>query len=127
MRVWKPVDTPNFSREEMACKCGNCDGEAPMDGDFMEKLQHIRDLLGRSVTITSGYRCPQHPEEAKKPKAGAHSAGLAADIAVSGGKERYEIVHLAMNSNMKGIGVANTFIHVDDGHPHADRPVVYKY
>lgn len=125
MRIWNPEDTPNFSRAEFTCSCG-C-GKSDMDGDFMEKLQHMRDLLGKGMTITSGYRCSDHPEEAKKQSPGSHAAGLAADIKVGNGKDRYDIVHLAMSVNMKGIGVANTFIHVDDGHPYAARPVVYKY
>jgi DNA-binding NarL/FixJ family response regulator len=47
------------------------------------------------MKITSGYRCPKHPIEAKKAAPGAHSTGLACDIGVSG-SEAHQVLLLAM-------------------------------
>jgi len=97
-----------------------------MDHEFMLKLQALRDALG-PISITSGYRCAEHPEEKRKDNPGAHSQGKAADIKISGGEQRFRVISTAMNCGMIGIGVANSFIHVDDGHAHAARPATWKY
>lgn len=116
-----------FTKAELACRCGKCGGKEQMDEAFVMQLDRLRERLDRPLTITSGYRCPLHPEEAKKDHPGAHANGTAADIAVSGGKERYKVISVAMELGFVGIGVANSFIHVDSGHSYAARPVVWKY
>ncbi|WP_417448344.1 D-Ala-D-Ala carboxypeptidase family metallohydrolase [Idiomarina abyssalis] len=128
MLKWNPADTPNFSTKEMACKCGKCGGKSEMDPEFMARLQRLRDLLG-PLSINSGYRCPQHPEEIKKARPGAHSTGHAADIKANNGAHRFKILEAAFAVGMKGIGVANGYIHVDDGHPdpNVSRPTQWKY
>lgn len=127
MRKWKPEDTPHFKPEELACRCGLCRGKgnAPMDGDFMEKLQRMRDIYAKPMKITSGYRCDNHPVEAKKTEGGAHNHGLAADIACGNAQDRYEIYSAALAVGMKGIYHKAGFVHVDDGHPHMPRPALW--
>jgi uncharacterized protein YcbK (DUF882 family) len=104
---------PNFKADEFSCK--HC-GQNKMQPEFMDKLQELRNLYGKPMKITSGYRCPKHPIEAAKKASGAHSTGLAADIGVDGG-EAHKILSLAMQLGFTGIGVqqkgAGRFIHVD--------------
>lgn len=126
MTEWKPELTPSFAPSEMACKCGKCDGSAHMDGDFMGMLQALRDQVG-PLSISSGYRCAEHPEEKRKDKPGAHNQGTAADIKTSDGGARFKIIAAAMNVGMVGLGTANSFIHVDSGHKFAPRPSQWKY
>lgn len=114
-----------FTKEEMACSCG-C-GRADMDPDFMAMLDELREQLGRPLTITSAFRCRNHLEEIKKALPGAHSAGYAADIAVSGGSERFQVMQAAIKMGFVGIGVARGFVHVDLNHPHAVRPAAWSY
>ncbi len=48
-----------------------------------ETVQFILDLekvLGYELTITSGFRGPEHPIEAAKKSPGEHSTGLAIDV-----------------------------------------------
>lgn len=123
MAEWNPELTPNFTRTEMSCKCG-C-GRAEMDADFMLMLQGLRDRIG-PMTITSGYRCPNHPEEKKKSKPGAHSAGLAADF-ISLKADRWHVLKHVMVIEFPGVGIAKSFIHVDGGHPSAHRPASWTY
>ena len=47
--------TKNFARYEFQCPCG-C-GQQSLDTELAEKLQLIRDKLGKPIKITSGYRC----------------------------------------------------------------------
>lgn len=97
-----------------------------MDADFMARLQAMRDKFG-PITITSGFRCPKHPEEWKKRLPGSHAQGLAADIRVWDGRRRYDIMRLAFEVGMVGVGVADRFVHVDAGHANAARPASWRY
>ena len=95
-----------------------------MDHDFIHRLDLLRERCGFPFRITSGWRDATHPAEAHKPQPGYHCQGLAADIAVSNGFERMNIVHEALKLGFGGIGVARTFIHVDD---RKTTPVMWTY
>jgi zinc D-Ala-D-Ala carboxypeptidase len=96
-----------------------------MDHEFLEKLDELRERVGFPFIITSGYRDATHPAEARKaePGTGTHCQGIAADIAVSNGFERMNIVHEAIKMGFS-IGVARTFVHVDD---RKTTPVMWTY
>lgn len=122
--------SPYFTQDEMRCKCGcNQDG---MDANFMERLTSLRADWGQPMTVTSAYRCPQHPIEAKKAKPGTHASGRAVDIAVQG-EDAYKFLCAALGHGFTGIGVqqkgGGRFIHLDDltkeeGLP---RPTIWSY
>jgi len=105
---------PNFGRDEFACS--HC-GDEDMDSDFMDALQELRTKYGKPMTITSGYRCPAHPIEARKSKPGSHASGCAADIGVSRAAA-VEILRLALNGPFTGFGVqqkgSGRFLHLDN-------------
>ena len=94
----------------------NCQetGENKMCPKFLERLDELRHRCGFPFIITSGYRSPQHSIERRKSKPGTHAQGIAADIKVSGGNQRYTIQKHAYQMGFNGIGVHKTFIHVDD-------------
>lgn len=92
----------------------------------MARLQRMRDILG-PLSMTSAFRCPEHPDERAKSIPGSHSEGKACDIRAFDGARRYAIIKAALEVGMVGIGVADTFVHVDGGHSHAPRPAVWKY
>ena len=99
-----------FTLDEFACKHT---GENEIVTEFVRRLDELRAACGFSFTITSGYRDPSHPAEARKSKGGVHTTGIAADIAVSNGVERATIIRNAIELGFNGIGVAKGFIHVD--------------
>ena len=100
-------------------------GNNEMDEWFLARLDSLRHACDFPFTITSGYRDPVgHPIEAKKSIAGTHAQGIAADIKVNNGIEKYKIISEAMKMGFTGIGVAKTFIHVDD---RTTQPVVWSY
>lgn len=108
-------DYPNFVKVEFDCQET---GENEIQARFMDRLQLLRTEWGRPMTITSGYRSPQHRLEARKPSPGPHSTGLACDIAVGPGVDVYELVRLAYRFGFSGIGVsqrvgAPRFVHLD--------------
>ena len=95
-----------------------------MNPEFLEKLDELRHECKFPFTITSGYRDPSHSLEAKKETPGMHTKGIAADIYVSNGVDRYKLLITAFNMGFTGIGVAKTFIHVDT---RTSQPVVWTY
>lgn len=74
--------SPNFTREEFACKCG-C-GFADVDMRLVHALQVLRDRLGHPIRITSGCRCPAHNKKCGGTIGSMHLSGIAADITVPG-------------------------------------------
>lgn len=99
-----------FKMEEFSCQYT---GENKIKPKFVEELDKLREACGFPFVITSGYRSPSHPIEAKKKIAGQHSQGHAADIKVSNGIERYKLVQEAIRLGFTGIGISSNFIHVD--------------
>lgn len=90
-------------------------------------LDELRERLGKPMSITSGFRCENHPEEKNKPTPGAHGQGRAADIACPDGAYKYELKRLAYELGFQGIGDAKTFTHLDVGHDAAARPANWQY
>ena len=81
--VYQASDTSalskNFTRKDFKCPCG-CTRQM-VDSELVEKLQAIRDKLGKAIKVTSGYRCITH--NASKTVGGSpnskHRYGMAAD------------------------------------------------
>lgn len=105
---------PDFSEDELRCKhTGRCE----MAPTFMERLQHVRDLYGKPMNVTSGYRDPSHPVEARKATTGEHTTGHAVDIGVRG-KDALDLVRVALSCGFTRVGVQQKgegrFIHLGD-------------
>ena len=100
-----------FALSEFNCQETN---ENEMCPEFLERLDALREACGFPFVITSGYRSPNHTIERAKRKPGTHAQGIAADIRAISGKEKYKIIEQAIALGFAGIGVAGTFIHVDD-------------
>lgn len=108
---------PEFSRKEFECPCG-C-GKADMDQDSLEMFYLMRKACEFPWIITSGYRCPGYNMQISSTGAeGPHTTGKAMDIAISGEKA-HQLITLAANFGIKGIGVSqkgdhsSRFIHID--------------
>lgn len=117
---------PNFSKKEFDCT--HC-GANQMTPAFMAKLQALRTAYAKPMRITSGFRCAQHPIEAKKAKPGAHASGCACDVGAEG-QDAHRLLKLAFELGFTGIGVqqkgGGRFIHLDTLEE-APRPNVWSY
>ena len=111
-----------FTPEELQCSHCQKDG---INLEFMEKVSALRKQLGFPFIVTSGYRCPEHPIEARKASVGAHTTGRAIDIGVSG-MSAYLMLQEALKAGFRGIGVQQKgegrFIHLDDIEDSEERP-----
>ena len=111
--------TNNFSLEEFECKCGCKMPEFVKKNvaELAENLQVLRDEVGR-LDLTNAYRCKAHNADVGGSVNSQHLLGKAADI-----KSSYftpsEIAKttddMMKNETFKigGIGIYNTFTHVD--------------
>jgi len=110
-----------FTIDEFVC---SHTGKVEMNEDFLHRLDQLRERCGFPFVINSGFRDKTHPIEAAKPHPGTHTLGVAVDIAVSNGKQRRKIVEEAVKMSFNGIGVADSFVHVDD---RVSAPVLWSY
>lgn len=93
-------------------KCSET-GENQISPQFVQALDFLREKCGFPFVITSGYRSPDHSIEKAKDKPGRHSEGIAADIKVNSGSQRFRLVQHAIEHGFTGIGIAKTFVHLD--------------
>ena len=115
----------NFKKAEFDCKHT---GQNEMKNEFMAVLQKIRTEYGKGMTITSGFRHPTHPIEARKGHAnGEHTKGMCADIACTNGADRFRLVELALKHGIGRIGIAKTFLHFGLGAPGLPNKVIWEY
>ena len=82
---WRDVPTaawrwPNFSPAEIACR-GT--GKLLVNEAALDKLQALRDRLGKPLIVLSAYRSPEHNRAVGGAKASKHMEGIAFDIAMA--------------------------------------------
>ena len=126
MAKWK-----NFNADEFKCKGS---GELKISSIVLDFVQAYRDEIGEGVTITSGYRSPEHNNSVSSTGLdGPHTTGMAVDIATDT-KSQYKLLNFALNYEPKpsGIGIAKTFTHLDwltsdVDEKYSVRPNVWKY
>ena len=112
--------TKNFSAQEFKCKDGSV---VPIElkANLIKlavNLQVLRDYLGKSITITSGYRSPAHNKKIGGAKFSQHINATAADIKVSGMtpvQVAAAIEKLITENRMVqgGLGIYKSWIHYD--------------
>jgi len=115
---WRDVpDTawrwPNFSPAEIACR-GT--GKLLINEPALDKLQALRDRLGKPLIVRSAYRSPEHNRAVGGAKRSRHLVGAAFDIAM---ENRDPVVFEAAAREVGFLGFGfyprSGFIHVDLG------------
>ena len=112
--------TNNFSLQEFNSKCGRPipNNILPNIIELAKNLQVLRDAVNKSISITSGYRSPEHNAKVKGAKNSQHVKGTAADIKVTGmtPKEVALVIEgLIESGKMKqgGVGIYPRWVHYD--------------
>jgi zinc D-Ala-D-Ala carboxypeptidase len=120
-----------FSDAEQCCPC--C-GEKKFANGFLDDMNGLREEAGHPLKANSMCRCAKH----NKAEGGAsgsyhlitHSFGCcAADISTIGwdAAKKWRFVKIAMSRGFS-VGIAKTFLHVDQRHKYAGQePVLYSY
>lgn len=112
----KTALTKNFSRYEFDCRCG-C-GTQMVDPELAEKLQRIRDVVGKKIKITSGYRCMKRNQDAGGGTNSRHRYGMAADWRLEDRSlNPVALGILAVEAGFGGVGIYwygnYAFVHAD--------------
>lgn len=100
-----------------------------MDTALLIMLDNLREVYGYPIKLTSTYRSPEHPIEARKAKPGEHAYGAAVDIACVGGEATYKLVKAAIEVGFTRIGISrkNNFVHVGVGYEGAPPMTIWTY
>jgi len=93
----------NFDSSEFVCPC--C-GKLKISPTLIDKLQELRDIINKSIIITSGYRCPAYNKSIGGYSHSPHLKGEAVDIQVKG---MSPITVAMIAKNISGIRI----LHID--------------
>jgi hypothetical protein len=103
---------PSFSPQEMACR-GT--GRLVVVPAAMNKLQALRDMLGKPIIINSAYRSPEHNAAVGGAPNSKHIEGLAYDARMDNHDPAvYIAAALAVGFTAIGTYPRQNFVHVDD-------------
>lgn len=97
-----------------------------MDLDFLAKLDNAREIAGIPFRINSAFRTPEHNKEVGGKPNSSHLRGLAVDISSTDSRTRFIVLDALIKAGFNRIGVAKSFIHVDDDKDKSER-VVWVY
>lgn len=101
----------NFSVKEFKCNDGS--DAIVICQETVDILQAVRDYFGRPVHINSAYRTPSYNKKVGGVSNSQHVKGTACDIRVEGIIPKVVAAFLEANYPKHGIGLYNTFVHVD--------------
>lgn len=113
----------HFKAAEFECHCrfSEC-REQRISKSLVEKLEAIRLEYGKSITITSGFRCGTEQADLRSKGfqtakgRSTHEDGIAADVSVGWMTQLVPI----LKKHFVCIGLAPTWAHVDDrSEPHS--------
>jgi uncharacterized protein YcbK (DUF882 family) len=97
-----------------------------MDSKLLKMLDQTREIYGKPIRITSGYRTEAHNRNVGGVSGSSHLKGLAVDIACIASSDRYELLYALIKVGFNRIGVAKSFIHVDIDKDKSDN-VIWTY
>lgn len=121
---WKKYE-PLFFKSEFACSHTS---QCAMQEDFMDRLLLLRKAYDKPMMVTSGYRDPSHPVEARKLHSqGEHTQGMCADIGCTNGADRYKLITLALQYGFHRIGIHSKFVHLGLGGDGLPNEVIWNY
>lgn len=114
MRHW---DWANFTPEELASPTivnGKRGPKGPLllNFDALDKLQLLRDTIGKPFHINSAYRTPMYNAFVGGASRSKHMEGIAFDISMHN-HVRNDFVKMAREIGFNGIGYYSTFTHID--------------
>lgn len=103
------------------CQCGCGRGFHDMSEAFLVRLDTAREEARVPFIITSGFRCPEHNQAVSNTGPnGPHTTGRAVDIRTPSSRARFFIIQALLAEGFHRIGIAESFVHVDNS---ADHPI----
>ena len=105
-----------FDSKELASRDGAPSPYGPMNvkQELVDFLNQLRLRFGKPLIVTSGYRSPEHNKAVGGVANSYHTQGLAADIRPEDQKDLPTLWELCRRLNVTGgVGIYDTFVHVD--------------
>lgn len=109
---WPDFQPAEFKRCQPSCDISD------MNPDFMDRLQTARTIAACPFKINSAFRSVEYEKAHKRTGKSYHTLGRAVDIKCVDSGSRYRILESLIAAGFHGIGIDNTFIHVDDRPTH---------
>ena len=88
--------------------------EENMSVHFLDKLDDAREYANIPFHINSAYRTKEHNAKIGGKPNSSHLKGLAVDIKATDSRTRFLVLQALISVGFNRIGIAKTFIHVDD-------------
>lgn len=115
---WKDVPSAlwpwkNFTPQEIACR-GT--GRLVVVKSFMDKLERMRDILGKPIIVNSAYRTPDYNLKVGGVPDSEHTKGTAGDLSTLN-HNPMAMIRAAVEAGFTGFGhyPKKSFLHVDTG------------
>ena len=104
---------PNFNLAELACRCGGrfCARAYWHDPNFLDRLQALRDMVGKPLQVSSAHRCALWNAAVGGAPLSQHKQ-IAVDL-ITEGHDRASLRSAAERCGFTGFGLARTFLHLD--------------
>jgi uncharacterized protein YcbK (DUF882 family) len=84
-----------------------------MDTKLLNMIDEAREIYGKPIHVTSGYRTEAHNRKVGGVDSSSHLKGLAIDVACVRSDDRFKMLNALLEVGFNRIGIAGTFIHVD--------------
>lgn len=102
----------HFKLEEFYCPCCKTVGSLDNINKLVVKLEQLRACFNKPMIIVSGYRCKKYNEKCGGATKSQHMKSTAADVRIDGVSPA-EVAKAADSLGFDGIGIYDTFTHVD--------------
>ena len=110
------IQAKNFnpvSDVKLLCTCGHPDCDKRSVNQFtLNQVQLVREDYGQPMKITSGGRCPNHPNELTKKRPGDHQKQYAVDVYYETVLERNKLMVLAGRHGATRVAADKNFVHI---------------
>jgi len=97
-----------------------------MDADVLKMIDQARELFGKPIRINSGVRTKKRNEMVGGTKTSSHLKGYAIDVSCDNSADRFRLIEVLMLVGFNRLGIAKTFIHVDND-PDKSKNVIWVY
>ena len=85
-----------------------------MDPGFLSLLDEVREAAGIPLVLNCAYRSVAWDKAKGRDGKSAHTKGKAVDIRCNNTANRYKIVTAALGCGIRRIGIAKTYVHLDN-------------
>lgn len=118
--------TSKYFKEKEFKACTPACSLQDMQQHTMTRLDNAREIAGIPFIMNSAFRSVKWEKAHGRTGDGSHPHGCGIDIRCNASRNRYKIIAACLQAGFTRIGIAKTYVHVDDD-PEKDPCVVWHY